>query len=422
MHPATAPPTIAAPLTQLLRRGAVRSLYQPIVDLDTGAAVAYEALARGPHGSPLESPGALFGTAHALGIVDELDRACRKAAIEGALAARLAPPLALFVNVEPAAVLADDAPLSHESELRAGRLRVVVELTERALTDRPADVLAAVAWLRDHGCGIALDDVGVDERSLALMPFLAPDVIKLDMSLIHARGASPAAARVLNAVAAEAERSGALLLAEGIETEEHLARARALRATLGQGWLFGRPGALPADAAATDVDGLPPSGCEDLPSGTPFELIADRRRLRRGDKRLLLALSRQLEAEASALGGEAVVLASFQHADFFTPRSRQRYETLARSAALVGALGFGLGHEPAPGVRGAGLREDEALVGEWDVAVVGPHFAGAFVARDLGDTGADGDRRFDFFVTYERELVVRAARALMARIVPLAGQ
>ena len=58
--------------------------------------------------------------------------------------------------------------------------------------------------------------------------------------------------------------------------------------------------------------------------------------------------------------------------------------------------------------------------GEWDVAVVSPHFAGAFVARDLGDAGDDGDRRFGFFLTYERELVVRAARALMARIVPAA--
>jgi DICT domain-containing protein len=52
--------------------------------------------------------------------------------------------------------------------------------------------------------------------------------------------------------------------------------------------------------------------------------------------------------------------------------------------------------------------------------VVSPHFAGAFVARDLGDEGDDGDRRFEFFLTYERELVVRAARALMARIVPAA--
>ena len=92
---------------------------------------------------------------------------------------------------------------------------MVVELTERALTDRPAEVLAAVAALREHGCGIALDDVGVDKRSLALMPFVAPDVIKLDMSLIQQRGTSPSAARVLNAVAAEAERSGARLLAGG---------------------------------------------------------------------------------------------------------------------------------------------------------------------------------------------------------------
>jgi DICT domain-containing protein len=112
------------------------------------------------------------------------------------------------------------------------------------------------------------------------------------------------------------------------------------------------------------------------------------------------------------------VLATFQNAGYFTPRSRDRYVRLARGAALVGVLGFGLGDSPAPGVRGAGLLEDEALLGEWDVAVVSPHFAGAFVARDLGDTGEDGDRRFEFFVTYERELVVKAARALMARIVP----
>jgi hypothetical protein len=65
----------------------------------------------------------------------------------------------------------------------------------------------------------------------------------------------------------------------------------------------------------------------------------------------------------------------------------------------------------------ADLRSDEVLRGEWDVAVIGPHFAGAFVARDLGDAGPDADRRFDFFVTYERELVVAAARTLMARIV-----
>ena len=111
------------------------------------------------------------------------------------------------------------------------------------------------------------------------------------------------------------------------------------------------------------------------------------------------------------------MLATFQDARFFTPATRARYERLADRAALVGALGRGLAAEPAPGVRGADLGRDEALRGEWDVAVIGPHFAGAFVARDLGDGGPDGDRRFDYFVTYERELVVAAARTLMSRIV-----
>ena len=55
-----------------------------------------------------------------LGLVAELDRACRSAAIEGALAAGLQPPQALFVNVEPGAVLGDDAPLSHEDALLRG--------------------------------------------------------------------------------------------------------------------------------------------------------------------------------------------------------------------------------------------------------------------------------------------------------------
>jgi EAL domain-containing protein (putative c-di-GMP-specific phosphodiesterase class I) len=404
----------AGALRRMLASGSLRTVYQPIVDLDTQAPVAYEALVRGPEGSPLESPAALFGQAAAAGLLAELDRAARSTAIHRALAAGLRPPHTLFLNVEPSTLDGSGPLLGSE----AAELRIVVELTERALAARPADVLAAVGWLRERGCGIALDDVGIDERSLALMPFLAPDVIKLDMSLIQQRRPSRTTARVLNAVAAEAERSGATLLAEGVETEAHLARARAVGATLAQGWYFGRPGELPPPAAiATGAAVELRGGAESTQGVTPFELIADRRRLRRGDKRLLLALSRQLENEALGLGGEAVVLATFQDERFFTTDTRVKYERLAESAALVGALGRGLEPEPAPCVRGADLAADEALRGEWDVAVIGPHFAGAFVARDLGDGGPDVDRRFDYFVTYDRELVVAAARTLMTRIV-----
>jgi hypothetical protein len=306
-----------------------------------------------------------------------------------------------------------------EDHLRSGLVRVMVELSARDLSARPAEVFAAADWLRDRDCGVAVCHVGADERSLALIPFIAPDVIKLDRTLVQETETSIATARTVNAVAAEAERSGATLLAEGIETKAHLRRARSMGATLGQGRLFGRPGPLPAAfSAAVGQDCLPVRPLAGPPLGTPFELIAHERRLRRGDKGLLLALSRQLEAEAYGLSGEAVLLASFQDARCFSAESR-RYEELARHAALVGVLGMGIGEQPAPGVRGASLAPDDDLRGEWDMVVISPHFAGAFVGRDLHDAGRDRDRRFDFFVTYDRELVARAARALMERLVPI---
>jgi DICT domain-containing protein len=67
-------------------------------------------------------------------------------------------------------------------------------------------------------------------------------------------------------------------------------------------------------------------------------------------------------------------------------------------------------------VRGVHLAADEALRDEWNVTVLGPHFGAAFVARDLGDSGPDHERRFDFAMTHDRELVTEVARSLMRRL------
>jgi hypothetical protein len=50
--------------------------------------------------------------------------------------------------------------------------------------------------------------------------------------------------------------------------------------------------------------------------------------------------------------------------------------------------------------------------------MVGPHFAAALVARDRGDDGPDADRRFDFVITHDRDLVLRAAEPLLDRLAP----
>jgi EAL domain-containing protein (putative c-di-GMP-specific phosphodiesterase class I) len=400
---------------ELLREGGLRSVYQPIVALDSLDCIGYEALVRGPERSALERPDQLFGMAAMANLTTEVDEACRHAAVTGALDAGLQPPGTLFVNAEASALDPSRRFLPDgEEAVREGRLRVIVELTERALTARPRELFELVRWLRDHGFGIALDDVGVDDGSLALMPLVAPDVIKLDMSLTRRRPDADLA-RIVHAVQAEAERTGAAVVAEGIENDEHLARAIALGARYGQGWLFGRPGPL-RDPSARPELAAPISGASlDPAAPSPFEVVAARRPTIVGDKPLLLSFSRQLEARALDFGREVVVLSTFQDERFFTERSARLYRCLGEHAVLVGAYGVGLPASPVPGVRGVAIEEGEALRGEWNVIVLAPHFAAAFVGRDLGDTGPDESRRFEFAITHERGLVIEAARTLLLR-------
>jgi DICT domain-containing protein len=138
-------------------------------------------------------------------------------------------------------------------------------------------------------------------------------------------------------------------------------------------------------------------------------------------KDALLAHSIAIERRALESSEPVVVLGTFQSARHFTPATARRYERLAQRSAFVGAFGIGMEHEPAPGVRGATLGENEALAGEWDVVVVGPHQAAALIARDLGDTGPDRERRFAHTLVEDRELVLQAARSLMLRIAGRSG-
>ncbi|MFQ1001282.1 diguanylate cyclase domain-containing protein [Modestobacter sp. SSW1-42] len=410
----TAIPT--ATLDEVLRAGSVHSVYQPIVELGTGRVVAYEALARGPQG-PLQTPDALFAAARTADRLAELDALCRSAALRGAVAAELGAPLTVLVNVEPAVL--ESAPLEEllaiATTAPAG-LRVVVEITERALATRPADLLRAVARVREVGWGIALDDVGADSMSLAFMPLLRPDVVKLDLRLVQQRP-GPAVAEIMNAVNGYAERTGALVLAEGIEDEAHLATARALGASLGQGWHFGRPGATAVrDRAVGELRlPVPPApGAEAQVS--PFGLLPAGTELRVAPKALLIELSKHLERQAMRLGETCVVAATFQEARHFTPATTQRYRDLVSRTGFVCALGADLPLEPVPGLRGAHLDPADPVRGEWDVVVLSPHFSAALLARDLGDGGPDAQRRYEYALTYERTTVEQAGVSLVARV------
>jgi EAL domain-containing protein (putative c-di-GMP-specific phosphodiesterase class I) len=400
-------------VTRALRPLNLYAEYQPIVNLDDRAVVGYEALARW-RDSDL-SPDVVFPAATASGQLAELDSACRYAAIRGALDVGMAPGQTLFVNAEPATFgtdVSEDAAIFVERATK--KLRIMIELTERSLLRNPSDVLQIVRWARAHGCGIALDDVGADPESLTILPFIAPDVIKLDISLVQVQPGIEQG-RIMAAIQAHAEATGATILAEGIETAEHLEQAQALGATLGQGWYFGRPGPLPADPPCRSPIALSVSA---HPVPTPFALVERSDRLRVAPKKTLLGMSRHFESLGHK-DRDLVVLAAFQTAERFAAATKQRYEMLAAHCPLVGALGIGMSTSPAPGVHGAGLEVGDALTGEWTVVVVGAHYAGALIARDCGDTGPDAERRFEYVVSHDRTLVLDAARSLLLRLIPL---
>ncbi|GIE31112.1 hypothetical protein Ait01nite_041570 [Actinoplanes italicus] len=394
--------------------GGLYCVYQPFVDVDSGSVVAFEALLRPPSGSGWQSPVQLLSAAREAGRLADLERASLRASLADAARLSRGRPVTLFVNLEPDTLTRRLDMVLDELDGRAGQVRVVVEITERALADDLAGVLAGAERLRAAGCAIALDDVGVHPESLAFIPLVRPEVVKLDLKLLRTVK-DPATVVVAGAVRAYAEQAGAEVVAEGVETPEDLTRALVLGATLGQGWLWGR-GEREFAPPAADPDRFAARPIGAALAATPFDLVGTDRRIRHAPKHLLLPVSKTLELMALQESVPPVVLAAFEHVQFFQPSTAARFTGLAARLPFVAALGVDMPPSPAPGVRGANLAPGDPLAGEWTVVVLGAHTSAALIARDLGDTGPDRDRQFAFVVSYDRSTVTAAAHSMAGRI------
>jgi EAL domain-containing protein (putative c-di-GMP-specific phosphodiesterase class I) len=284
----TASPPSRRELDAAVAGDGLEVVFQPIVSLLDGRRVGFEALARWAHLSD-GTAGDVFAHATHTGRAGVLERMCIEMAVVGALDADLPPGSAVFINCEattPYLSRTESPILAHGAE----RFQIVFEVTERSLLTHPPDLLRKVVAMRREGFAFALDDVGSDPNSLALLDVLAPDVIKLDLALVQSQPHYQQA-RTWAAVLAHHEHAGALVLAEGIETAEHLHRALALGATLGQGFRFGRPGP-PSSAASTDA--LPPTIRTQRPCvdpGSPFVAVGGNPILRRQRQDTVLALT-----------------------------------------------------------------------------------------------------------------------------------
>lgn len=219
----------------------VAALFQPVVELSTGRVVGYEALARWPSPS-LAMPQDVFALARERGVVGRVDVACRAAALRAARERAYSRPVRFFLNIEPGCFV-DEGDVESHLDAIGDDLDVVLEITERDLDRNVPLLMALVRGARARGMAVAMDDVGATPATLQLLASIAPDIVKLDASIVRSPYRSRTAVRQ---VQAHVRSTGAVLLAEGIETRRHLRRAMSLGATLGQGWMFGRPMPLPS--------------------------------------------------------------------------------------------------------------------------------------------------------------------------------
>ncbi len=216
---------------------------QPIVELDTGAQIAVEALSRFPN----DEPATVFEAARMDGTWVELEAA----AITAALAAR-PPGQMLAVNVSLDAL--GTGPV--RDALSGDLTGLILEITEQTDTPPTPWLTDEVQSLRDRGATIAVDDWGKGFSNLDRLLLLRPQIVKVEMSLVHNLDLVYHRAAI-QTVVAWADLVGARICAEGVETEEQLRQLQAIGVHLGQGWFFGRPAAPDLDAqreAATPVD------------------------------------------------------------------------------------------------------------------------------------------------------------------------
>ena len=243
---------IHAEKTELVRRalepGALELYLQPICTLAGGQPLGYEALSRFML-EPRRTPDLWFADAAAVGLGIELE--C--AAIDAALVVlpRLPEPLTLSVNASPDTVAHGAfAALIGDRDVS----RLTLELTEHAIVENYDELNAQIDPLRARGMKLAIDDAGAGFSGLQHILKLQPDIIKLDMALIHDIDADPARRALASAMQMFARQTGAVLVAEGVETREELSTLAKLSFLRVQGYLLGRPGPASDIVAALDMD------------------------------------------------------------------------------------------------------------------------------------------------------------------------
>jgi diguanylate cyclase (GGDEF)-like protein/PAS domain S-box-containing protein len=240
-------------LRAALERGQFVLHYQPLVHLETGRTLAFEALLRWNHPTRgLLYPGDFLSVAEECGVILDLGAWVLKAACAQASRwQRLTghtPPISVNLSthqlMEPE-FTASVSRLLKDAGLSGDRLKI--EITETVLMDNPEGIARGLAELREQGVGICLDDFGTGFSSLSYLHRFPIDQLKIDRTFVARIGSDGSGDAILRAIINLAHTLGLDTVAEGVETPAQALELRSLGCALAQGHHFSPP--LPAELA-----------------------------------------------------------------------------------------------------------------------------------------------------------------------------
>ncbi len=259
MHHMRRQAELRSALETMLADRAFKPVFQPIVDLESGKAVGYEALTRFDSG---QRPDLCFADAWSVDLGDDLEFATIEAALTDGR--RLPAGHWLDVNVSPR-LLADPERL--RAALRTAGRPVVLEITEHEVIEDYGAVRDAIRSVGGD-VRVAVDDAGAGVANFGHIIELRPDFVKLDISLVRRVNANLGRQALVVAMRHFSRTAGCRLVAEGIETEAEARTLAGFGVEFGQGYLFGRPApvdvwvaaARAVESTARDAPGKPATG------------------------------------------------------------------------------------------------------------------------------------------------------------------
>ncbi|MCU1400421.1 MAG: putative diguanylate phosphodiesterase [Acidimicrobiales bacterium] len=241
--------------------GHLTSAYQPIVDLDRGAVLGFEALVRYGSASPTASPEVfsatdLFDSARRIGRTEEIEAAALTAALEAR--SQLPRDCLLFLNVSTSSLTDErvDRVLRAQGSLDG----VVLELNDPGGDDLDDGARDAIELFRDRGSMIAVVDPFLDPARLDAMMLAEPGFFKLNRQMIAGVSGSNTKLAIVDSVRHLAERLGVGVIAQGIEDLADLRSLERVGIGFGQGYLLARPST--ERRFTTSLQGIAAGGAE----------------------------------------------------------------------------------------------------------------------------------------------------------------